>query len=276
MAKCQTPFTIRDLEFDRTIPVPCGRCPNCIARRISAWSFRLMEEERNSKSAHFITLTYDPLKMSKDSGHITQNGYMQISKRDVQLFFKRLRRRNAEKIKYYAVGEYGGKTLRPHYHAIIYNVELPTIQPAWDQGHIHYGTVTGASIGYCMKYMCKKGKIPLHRNDDRQPEFGLMSKGIGECYLNEQMVKWHRNVMNDRMYCTTVQGQKIAMPRYYKNKIYSKAERATIGEVLAHRMEEELIEEMANQGEQYYRNQFYNDEAAFRKMWKSAHQKTFI
>lgn len=179
-----TPFTVTDRDNARTIPVPCGKCPNCVKRRVSWWSFRLMEEDKHALSSHFVTLTYDTSTV-----HITRKGYMSIVKRDVQLFFKRLRKLNPLKIKYYAVGEYGGKTFRPHYHAILFNCEISTIQKAWNQGQVHYGTVTGASVGYCLKYMSKKGRIPMHKNDDRNPEFGLMSKGWGQPTSHHKW--WH-------------------------------------------------------------------------------------
>lgn len=105
---------------------------------------------------------------------------MTIEKTAMQLFFKRLRKAHGKsKIKYFCVGEYGGKTNRPHYHAIVFNADIQLIPAAWKLGHIHYGNVSGASIGYCLKYMAKKGKIPMHANDDRLPEFALMSKNLG-------------------------------------------------------------------------------------------------
>lgn len=108
---------------------------------------------------------------------------MVLKKRDIQLFIKRLRKANSKHtdmpaIKYYAVGEYGGRTQRPHYHIILFNAKLELIQPAWDLGQIHYGKVSGASIGYTLKYMCKTKRYPLHANDDRISEFALMSKDL--------------------------------------------------------------------------------------------------
>lgn len=184
MPKCLQPFLV-----DGSIPVPCGKCPPCLKRRASAWSFRLMQEDKICNSSQFITLTYDT-----DHVPLTEKGYMDLCKRDLQLYFKRLRKLQSNSlrdgvyskpIKYYAVGEYGGRTFRPHYHIILFNCSIELIQEAWKLdgkylGTVHYGTVSGASVGYCLKYMTKPGRIPLHQNDDRQPEFSLMSKGLGE------------------------------------------------------------------------------------------------
>ena len=32
--------------------------------------------------------------------------------------------KNTTPLKYYAVGEYGGQTKRPHYHIVIFNADL--------------------------------------------------------------------------------------------------------------------------------------------------------
>lgn len=174
--QCTTPFGVKHRLTGETIPVPCGKCPNCLRRRVSAWSFRLMQEEKFCSSALFITLTYSTAHVP-----LTPNGFMSITKRDPQLFFKRLRKAHPKgtQIRYYLCGEYGSDTKRPHYHAIIFNAQVSLIQDAWALGSVHYGTVTAASVGYCLKYMCKPRIIPMHARDDRQPEFALMSKKSG-------------------------------------------------------------------------------------------------
>lgn len=239
------------------IPVPCGKCPNCLARRASTWSFRLLQEDKVSTSAYMLTLTYDTSTVP-----FTKNGFMDLSVRDVQLFIKRLRKAQnslcpgdyvQHPIKYYCVGEYGTNTRRPHYHIILFNAQLDLVQPAWEKGQIHYGDVNGASIGYCLKYMSKPQRIPMHRNDDRTREFGLFSKGLGQSYLgdfikvwcgrenkNGEIViakrnilclpsavnLWHKKSLLDRMYCNLPDGKKIAMARYYKDKIYNEHQKA--------------------------------------------------
>lgn len=212
-----------------SIPVPCGKCPECLKRRVSGWSFRLMQEEKHSYSAYFVTLTYDTKYVP-----ITQNRYMSLDKRDVQLFMKRLRKAVSLKdksftLKYYICGEYGGKTTRPHYHAIIFNVpDIYDIERAWCKGQIHYGRVSAASVGYTLKYMDKPKRIPAHRNDDRVREFGLMSKGLGASYIKPSTLAYHGQKLLDRVCLTIDDGKKIAMPRYYKDKLYTEEQRARI------------------------------------------------
>ena len=196
-----------------------------------------MQEDKVSLSSHFITLTYDTKNLK-----LTKNGFMNLDKRDIQLFMKRLRKDNKTKIKYYLCGEYGGKTNRPHYHVLIFNVDLKTIQPNWNQGQIHYGQVAEASVGYTLKYMAKPTKVPLHKNDDRQREFSLMSKGLGKSYLTTNMIKWHKADLLERMYCNIKDGKKIAMPRYYKDKIYNNEERGELKSKFTEQARQELEE----------------------------------
>jgi len=208
---------------------PCGKCEPCLKRRISGWSFRLSKEGQRAISAFFVTLTYNT-----DHVPITKNGFMSLNKRDLQLFYKRLRKCSPKqtKIKYYCVGEYGGKTERPHYHLIIFNADVRNIEKAWKLGEIHCGQVSEASIGYTLKYVCKEGKIPKHKNDDRLPEFATMSKRLGDNYLTEKTIRWHKADLKNRYYTPLKDGKKIALPRYYKDKIYCPEEREYIGQML--------------------------------------------
>lgn len=184
-----------------------------------------MKEGFRAKSSFFITFTYDT-----DHVPITNNGFMSLKKSDFQKFIKRLRKvHSGKKIVYFNVGEYGGKTNRPHYHAIMFNVDIDKVEKCWNLGFIHVGQVAEASIGYTLKYMMKESKIPMHKNDDRVPEFQHMSKGIGSNYLTPAMLKWHGADLENRMYCSIDGGKKIAMPRYYKNKIYTEEQRRLIG-----------------------------------------------
>lgn len=205
------------------MPVPCGRCEQCLKRRVSAWSFRLMQEDRRSESSVFLTLTYDNKFVP-----ITRNRFLSLEPRDIQLFLKRLRKAHDSTdrpIRYYAVGEYGGRTRRPHYHFIMFNAKLKLIGPAWGLGDIHYGEVSGASVGYTLKYLAKPTWYPMHRNDDRYPQFSRMSKGLGKGYLTPAIIQYHKANLEDRMCLTLPDGRKAAMPRYYKDKIYNSEER---------------------------------------------------
>jgi hypothetical protein len=268
--KCITPFYVKDKFTSEYIPVPCSKCPPCKKRRTSSWSFRLVKEGERSLSALFVTLTYNTEKVP-----ITDNGFMNLDKADVQKFMKRLRKLSNQKLKYYVCGEYGTKRMRPHYHLIIFNADKEKVELAWtlerkSLGQIYIGDVNEASIGYTLKYMTKKGKIPMHYNDDRQKEFSLMSKGLGSNYLTEKMVKWHKNNIEERMYCNIKGNKKIAMPRYYKDKIYTDFEKIRISNHIKEKSEEEENKLINELGENYSQILVERHIYAFNKMHKDA------
>lgn len=212
--KCDNPFFVNtDLQ---RVPVPCGRCAPCKIRRVNSWVFRLTEEKKVSFSSHFVTLTYDTRTVP-----ISQNGYMTLDKEDFQRYMKRLRHLCSRKIRYYAVGEYGSTNHRPHYHAIIFNVEFPALfSDAWGLGSVHVGTVTDDSMAYCMKYIDKPPDYRVHARDDRKKEFALMSNGIGASYITDESIRYHRaDLANTAL--TKPGGYLVAMPRYYSQKIYT-------------------------------------------------------
>jgi len=207
---------------ERYMSLPCGKCPECLKRRASMWSFRLRKEEEISDSALFVTLTYNT-----DYVPISKNGFMSLELRDLQLFFKRLRKHHKGKpIKYYAVGEYGTKGKRPHYHIILFNSDELSIAKAWVHpskhmpiGHVDFGTVSGASIAYTIKYINKGRWQPMHGNDDRTPEFSVMSKRLGKNWLTEKIYDHYRHDYK-RSFITVEGGVRIPLPRYYKQKLF--------------------------------------------------------
>lgn len=218
---CDTPFYVTPKGWTHAVPVPCGRCPPCKKRRVDGWVFRLMQEDKVSTSAHFVTLTYDVEHVP-----ISGNGFMTLDKDAFPLFMKRLRKLCPDSVlKYYACGEYGGERSRPHYHAIVFNVPDPDLYfKAWSLsgvpfGVVHVGQVTGDSIAYTMKYIDKSSFRFKHSRDDRVPEFALMSKRLGRSYVSSAIKDYH-TADYSRLYCVNAQGYKIALPRYYRSLIY--------------------------------------------------------
>lgn len=240
MAKCDSPIVINGNQ------VPCSSCLNCKKTRVSGWSFRLMKEAETSVSAFFLTLTYNT-----DHVPITPKGYMTLERTHVPSFLKRLRQAHFRKygklyktikpIKYYAAGEYGDTYKRPHYHIILLNADKDLIDQSWTLGEVHHGELTIASVGYTLKYVNKGKRIPEHKNDDRIKEFSLMSKGIGKNYLTDQKINWHKDNITERMYINLTDGKKIPMPRYYKEKIYTKGQRLYISQSIANKEQQDII-----------------------------------
>lgn len=96
--------------------LPCGKCLGCRLDYAHDWSIRCVHESKLHSQNSFVTLTYNDENLPKEG----------VVKKHVQDFFKRLRSRldfvssSPVKISYLACGEYGNRTFRPHYHAIIF------------------------------------------------------------------------------------------------------------------------------------------------------------
>ncbi len=191
--------------------VPCGQCIACRLNYGKLWSIRMMEELKKHDKACFVTLTYD-------EDHVPEDG--QLSKRELQLFWKRLRKERS--VRYFCCGEHGDRFGRPHYHAIIYGVspdEYELIQKHWPNGNVKLGTVTEDSCAYVAKYMTKKlrGRAleeKLKEDPDYQNEFVLMSRrpGIGADVGLDMQKFLSQNK------CYYRKGVKSGLPRYWKEK----------------------------------------------------------
>jgi len=256
------------------MPFPCGKCPACVRRRVSGWAFRLNKQSEQSNSAHFVTLTYNDEHIKK-----TKNGFETLVKKDVQDFFKRLRKLTKQKISYYAVGEYGDTGERPHYHIILFNANPKIVENAWKLnditlGNVHFGDVGDASVGYTLKYISKDKKIPQFNGDDRQKEFALMSKGLGAGYLTENMVKWHtKGNIENKVFLPLKDGKKAAMPRYYKDKLYDKGQKFRIGVFMRAESQKQVDELQDKYGDLYYYKQAEETANDFRRMAKKSKER---
>ena len=101
---------IKPLRLDTGDEVACRECWQCIETRIDDWVGRCVAESRTALACHSITLTYG-------GGDHERAAWLTYS--DVQKYFKVLRRRGYP-CRYFAVGEYGGKKGRSHWHLIVY------------------------------------------------------------------------------------------------------------------------------------------------------------
>lgn len=225
---CITPLTIKrknaSVFGETTRSVPCGHCVSCLSSRSREWTFRLKQEAKVSSSVAFTTFTYN-----NDQVPISFNGYPTLDKDDFQGFVKRLRHKTHNKIKYYACGEYGTQFKRPHYHAIIFNLPLKWFEPGnmvvadtWQKGIIEIENDLGDAMSYVTKYITKGRWKPEDDDDDRQPEFPLMSKKLGASFLTKAMVKHCKEQLNGVVY---VNGYPTPLPRYFKDKIFTEEEK---------------------------------------------------
>lgn len=206
----------------------CGQCLPCRINKRREWTSRLQMERLHHAEAAFLTLTYNDGSMPKD---------LCVTKREAELFLKKLRAELApRKIRYFMVGEYGDKSQRPHYHAIIFGLsptEGQVVEKCWaekgkSKGFIHIGTAETKSMAYCGSYVVKKWTKSGHPSlEGRNPEFSLMSKGIGKKFA-ERVVQTYQKESNRNLFekqgwietSYTHGGKRWPMGRYIKEKIY--------------------------------------------------------
>lgn len=138
-----------------------------------------------------------------------------------RLYIQKLRKKQS--FKYYGVSEYGTKTQRPHFHAIMINQKPYSskfekdVRKTWDLGFSMTGDVTASSIRYVIKYMSKRLKnTPEYCEEPKT----FISKNLGAEYLDN--AKHH--IDNDLLTVRLDNGVKIPLPLYYKHRIWNTPE----------------------------------------------------
>lgn len=215
--------------------VGCGRCTGCRIQHSESWAIRCVHESKLYEKNSFITLTYANEHLPDDYS---------VSKREWQLFMKRLREGTSHQFRFFACGEYGDLNYRPHYHALLFNYDVSdkvlyseergnklytskTLSKFWPYGLATLGAVTYQSAAYCTRYVMKKmtgdkaddhyWRInPLTQQLVRQaPEFALMSRmpGLGSGWFD----KFKSDVFPSDF--IIMNGTKKPVPEYYLKKL---------------------------------------------------------
>lgn len=209
------------------VELPCGQCIGCRERRASDWQLRVMHESSCWSQNCFVTLTYADAHLPSDGS---------LEHRDFQLFLKRVRKRFPQRVRFYMCGEYGPLNLRPHYHAVLFNVnfdhsrvagksasgavfyESDLLTELWGLGRCSVQDLCRETAGYCARYIMKKvlGKAAVshYTSEDGvmlRPEYSAMSlkPGIGAAWFG----RFRSDVFpHDMVICD---GRKRPVPRYY-------------------------------------------------------------
>lgn len=188
----------------------------------------------------FITLTYD-------DDHLPAN--RSLCQEDVTKFLKRLRKflydRYQRKVRYFYCGEYGTKTLRPHYHLCLFNFDFSErdrygnyvdrtlykvtangdklwkssdLERIWGKGFCPFGDLTFDSASYTARYVLKKVNGPMQDEyyQGRKPEFICMSRMPG---IGSEWLKKFSGDIYPKDYLTLRNGIKARPPKYF-DRIY--------------------------------------------------------
>lgn len=243
--RCLKPITIRvdsnPFSEPYSIQVPCGKCSLCVKRYQNSWALRLFYEFKSHKESTLVTLTYRndsiPTIVDVDTGLC----HYSLNKVDIRKWMKRLRHTVNKPFKYYCCGEYGPSSKRPHYHLIFFGLNKLDLLPALEDWKLKFGHVLAENVNlsteksltnssmYVAKYT-NKGSFenPQIKQFNLEPEFRLMSKGIGIIYV-EKFYEFHKE--SGKFYedkfrgiaenLTAVMGNATySLPRYFKDKIF--------------------------------------------------------
>lgn len=222
-------FNSRDaLNPYHSLSIPCGQCVGCRLEKSRQWAIRCSLESQLYQNSYFLTLTYDDVHLPKTGSLVPE---------DLQKFLKKLRRYieyhgSDKKIRFFACGEYGDNFSRPHYHVIIYNLDIPDlkrfstsfsgdtyytseiINQIWRNGYVIIGQVTFESCAYVARYVTKKitGSQAEEYYQGRQPEFVRMSRrpGIGSAWLD-----LYSSDVYPHDYIVIRDGIKVKPPKYF-------------------------------------------------------------
>lgn len=223
---CYSPIQLKRKSAKHGFSVfSCGNCIGCRLERSREQAMRCMHESFLHDDNCFVTLTYRELELPHgESGPI-------LVPRDLELFWKRLRKEFGNGIRYYACGEYGERTHRPHYHACIFGLDFEdktyedtkgdfdyyhsdTLDRIWGYGRCIIGDVSFESAAYVARYITAKKTGPLKKFDDDMgitPEFVRMSRrpGLGAGWFEKfkSDIFPHGGIL--------VRGKRSRPPRYY-------------------------------------------------------------
>lgn len=157
---------------------------------LKKWANRCILESSLWEHNYFLTLTYDDEHLPKidewqgkdgqmyyDDG--SWNGYLNPT--HMTKFLKDIRDHfryhfNHTGIRFYYCGEYGSKTKRPHFHALMFNFPIPTeylqfykknpngdilyksdkLSEIWGRGYVVVGELNWDTCAYTARYVMKK------------------------------------------------------------------------------------------------------------------------
>lgn len=196
---------------DYMVPIPCGFCDHCKLLARKEWTYRLAKEAESyaADEVLFLTLTYDDAHLSyaqdylpfnvREDGELALIDAPTLRKSDLQLFLKRLRRwydyhfsddPGYKPLRFYACGEYGSTTQRPHYHLILYGLSdsvlrsppnsvtmysrskggylynSSVLSQLWDKGFSVFSVASFECMQYVAGYCLKKLPSISRESDD--------------------------------------------------------------------------------------------------------------
>nr|DAG84048.1 MAG TPA: Replication associated protein [Microviridae sp.] len=208
------------------VPFKCGKCIECRKQKQREWSIRLNEWIRE-KDAYFITATFSEESLAglqKESGLKWEENANDIATLALRRCLERIRKNTRKSIKHWFITELGDEKGRIHLHGIICGKEdLKNFYENWKYGFVDIGKwCNGQTINYICKYMLKVNiKYPNFQGKV------LCSKGIGSEYFKRNTNEWQKENYKTIEVPTYKfrNGSKVAMPKYYKDRVFNEEQR---------------------------------------------------
>lgn len=254
-------FLASGRSYPLYISVPCGKCLNCINRKINTWVSRCqLESASHPYPAYFVTLTYNNENLPIDGC---------VDKKGVQKFLKRFRFNTGYTLRYFLTSEYGSRSHRPHYHAIFWidndykNTAsvLHDIEKSWNQGFVYVRPCDDNAIRYVAKYTYKD------KFDSDNHNFMLCSRrpAIGKSYIDSHLNEL-RKFYNKDSFPLFVNGNIVNIPfnRYISDKVFPSVSRILKGgckkvkNLVSYLSEMLPLHDMINKGIIKIRSKYYN------------------
>lgn len=264
---CRNPFIKKGTAYG------CGQCLPCRINRRRIWSHRICLESLCHTENCFLTLTYTDQMLPRLTGSPTGEGLGTLEPKDLQDWLKRLREAISPlKLRFYAVGEYGDVTFRPHYHVCLFGFascvrgrtlrhfatgerlweeccpRCRLVGNTWKKGLVDLGELNPSTASYCAEYTVKKMTSFVDgRLKGRHPEFARMSlkPGIGSdamWQVASDMIRFRLDGREDVPYALAHGKRELPLGRHLMGKLRERIGRdAKAPEAVLHKMDEILL-----------------------------------
>lgn len=227
------PVTLQPQLGTANLALPCGKCIGCRTARATQWANRCSHEASLWEHNVFLTLTYADENLPPE-GHLQPAHFRNFLKR-LRIHAHRdggsLNRDRRSSIRFFACGEYGSTTQRPHYHALLFNCgfrdtsrvgkelyESELLTRLWPHGQHKLGEATPAAANYIAQYSLKKQSGNTGEIDPdgvwRPAPFLRMS--LRPAIGNEWLKKYHSDL---EMGYLVANAKRTEIPRYYHKKL---------------------------------------------------------
>ena len=216
----------------RKIPINCGKCPLCRAKRVNEIFLRANYEWKKSDSSCFCCFTiddnhiidfYKPYALKHPS--VKKEVWHKFNDSLRHYFKKHIVKDCTPFYSYLSCGEYGEKkdSERPHYHSLFFGLDgvqsSKIFKKLWPYGFVDILPVENGAIRYVVKYLEKepKGELSDSMFFDKgiEPPFVVWSKGLGVGLYDEQA----DNI--NKYGAMLINNQFIPISTYYKSKYFA-------------------------------------------------------